>query len=412
MLIPDSVHRALLDAGVIVLAAETTTTHGRADLALSVPHGPDRQRQQVLVEVKRYTQPLSANAIEGAVHNWGERHFSDMLLRTPHVTTQPARSLLLVVPSATVEAIRKAAELDVSLIALNSRSRVGVTGHLVLPSLGVLQLGNLGSSSEQSPSTGRPRWGTWSVIRSILLLGEATQSEIAARAGVSQPRVSQVLKSLSGAHIVRLATDRKQGEPSAADKSAHRTSWEVASWTELLRKWEREYPGPGGVATHWYGLDSPLQQAERVAKALLNEGKPKPSEAMDTCSLLVSGDVAADLAAPWAKPVRATLYARSGVDLTSMDLSPCPAEDATLSLVTPQDTGIWRLAKTVWTDMEMNPSPRGLHLADPLQILYDVGRSPSVDRDQTIATIAPLVARAREAHQRKSAHSSNSGAGR
>ena len=47
-------------------------------------------------------------------------------------------------------------------------------------------------------------------------------------------------------------------------------------------------------------------------------------------TVAVSGDVAADLIAPWRSPYRAVLYARAGLDLTPAGLTPAGEDDATL----------------------------------------------------------------------------------
>lgn len=137
-------------------------------------------------------------------------------------------------------------------------------------------------------------------------------------------------------------------------------------------------------------------------RSLLLLGNSKQAEPVDSPTnepALVSGDVAADLVTPWAAPARATIYARAGVDLGDVGQTPCPAPDATLVLVTPQDPGPWRFLPHVWRLVATDPAPRQLPIADPLQILWDVERSPSVDADQMSSRLEDLVTRVRTASE-------------
>jgi hypothetical protein len=103
----------------------------------------------------------------------------------------------------------------------------------------------------------------------------------------------------------------------------------------------------------------------------------------------VSGDVAADLLAPWRRPGRAVVYVDpSGRpvhdELTAVGLTPSGAREATLELIVPADPGVW-------------PAPGGaaakadLPLADPLQLLWDVARAPGADVDQAVAALRPVL---------------------
>jgi hypothetical protein len=402
LLIPDEAFRVLLDAGVTVAAVEAREADRRVDLVLSVPDGTGSTRRSIAMEVKRYSYPLSAASLESVVLRWkATRHHSagrPVRGRSSDIST----SLLLVVPSATQEATAKAVELGVCLIALNDRLRSGPTGHLISASTGFVPLGSSPQEAERGRKSSRTSWGTWVVIRSLLLLGDSNQTELAGHAGVTQPRVSQIVTQLGRQQLLRPGAVDNNARSRATTRSTSRPGWEVATWNGLLTKWRTDYPGPGGVSTHWYGLKAPLEQAHDVVR-LLTRSWAEPSDSPAAIPALVSGDVAADLVTPWATPARATIYAPAGVDLAEVGLTPCPAPDATLVLVTPQDPGVWRFVPHVWRLVHADPAPRRLPLADPLQILYDVGRSPSVDVDQMSSRLEDLVTRVRTASENNAA---------
>src|SRR5207245_1486181 len=121
----------------------------------------------------------------------------------------------------------------------------------------------------------------FAVLRRLLVSGGAIrQAELASTTGVTQPRVSQILSALTKGGLVKRRRD----------------GWQVADWEDVLQRWLAQYPGPGGITTYWMGLDDPWSQALAALSAL-----PAGSA--------VSGDLGADLLAPWRQPHRATLYA-------------------------------------------------------------------------------------------------------
>lgn len=88
---------------------------------------------------------------------------------------------------------------------------------------------------------GKPGWGTQAVLRILATAAlPLRQSELAEMVGISPQAVSQALKR-AGDRVIR----------------------DGSGWTAregALRTWVEEYPGPGGVATHWYGLDDPANK--------------------------------------------------------------------------------------------------------------------------------------------------------
>jgi DNA-binding transcriptional ArsR family regulator len=256
---------------------------------------------------------------------------------------------LLIVPAAT-PAARAATEAAGWSWLVDDGQRVA----------GVLQIGSHRIALEEhNPASrnqprrvrpGRVPWGALTLVRRLIERPYATQRELASLVGISQPRVSQALRVLADQQLV---------ERSVA-------GWRVRDFDQLVRWWLDSYPGPGGFSTFWYGLDQPAEQARRVLGVLDRGVHP----ADPPFTLVFSGDVAADLIAPWRSPNRAVVYARTGDDLTEAGLTPTGEENATLELVVPQDPGVWPLPPKGET--QSVPGSGSLPLADPLQILWDL----------------------------------------
>jgi hypothetical protein len=369
-LIPAEAYDALVDAGVTV-AAEVQGDR-QVDVRIDVP-GEGSPTRTLLLQVKRYSRPLTPGAVAAA---------ADRRSR-PAGTGQPGHGLLLITPSATEETARHAAELGISLIALNRGTREGVHGHLIIAPGDVMPLGHaLVPPAPEGRRTGVPARGELQIVKTLLLPGGRTQKEIAGWASVSQPRVSQVLKRLAQRGLVRSSVE----DPPAgtgSESPVPRRTWTVVDWDRLLRHWMAGYPGPGGVTTYWYGLGPPARQVAAALSVLGGAGTDH--------RLLVSGDVAADLIAPWARPAHAILYTEAGADLSAAGLTPAPAAESTLALTVPEETGLWRFADHWWQVVRRDPAPGGLPLADPLQVLHDVRRSPSVDADQAIEVLSSRI---------------------
>ena len=98
--------------------------------------------------------------------------------------------------------------------------------------------------------------------------------------------------------------------------------WTVTD-TAGLTQWLVEQPLPGRTATTWLGLDDPAPTAATVPHWLTAHN----------VSYALSGDVAVDLLAPWARPTRALVYVDQALDLTPLGLTPAPPDAATLELV-------------------------------------------------------------------------------
>ena len=97
--------------------------------------------------------------------------------------------------------------------------------------------------------------GSFAVVRALVGFSGGGDEELgatalAAQAGVSQPRASQILHQLHQLELV--------------DRSG-RGRWEPRR-EALLDRFLAEYPGPGGSEQHYYSLDSPLEVAVRAGQ--------------------------------------------------------------------------------------------------------------------------------------------------
>ncbi|MFE1591854.1 type IV toxin-antitoxin system AbiEi family antitoxin [Nocardia sp. NPDC058705] len=209
----------------------------------------------------------------------------------------------------------------------------------------------------------RVAWQRLAVER-VLAISERpmTQRDIAAATGVTQQAVSAAMRSNS--NITHTPNE----------------GWSGTS--ELLEVWLREYPGPRGTQTHWFGLDAPTEQY-RVARDLLSE--------LAVGSVL-TGDLAADRYAPWMLPSSVRLYVDDIVDFTAAGFSPADSADATMTIVMPDDRSI----RTVAAHLRGEAPVDGHLVADPAIILWDLLHNSS---DPTSTEAAHVVRTAIDKHR-------------
>ena len=252
---------------------------------------------------------------------------------------------LLIAPKASSAAQQAARRADISLLLAPGSVGQLSRGHLITPS------GDLLTLTETTATPARPGPRPWAMIAIVtyLLEGNAsTQDALARRAGVSQARISQVLHAL--ARWVQ-RTDR---------------GW-TATDTAGLTHWLAEQPPPGRTATTWLGLDDPAPAVTSVAHWLTTQN----------VNYALSGDVAADLLAPWARPARALVYVDQALDLTSLGLTPAPPDAATLELVVPDDPYVLRDARQL---------PSDLVIAHPWRIWADTAARGNTDAADALRT--------------------------
>lgn len=149
------------------------------------------------------------------------------------------------------------------------------------------------------------RWGAGkaAMVRHLYAtLEPATQVDLAAHAGVSQPAVSQYLSSL-----------RENGDVSFEDPGwlANRAQLPVSYWHGYASRFASE--------SCWYRIDNVTQQVRDLLER-------QPEE------LIVSGDVAADAVLPWKVPAVAIVYG-SAADSVMDELSFVQADTAATATV-------------------------------------------------------------------------------
>ncbi|MCC6270443.1 MAG: LysR family transcriptional regulator [Microbacteriaceae bacterium] len=207
------------------------------------------------------------------------------------------------------------------------------------------------------PGRRRNPWGRWAVMRALILDGEPrSQVVLAKEIGVTQPAVSKSLRALEG----------------FVDRSA--SGWQATDRWALWDMFMDEYVGAGGVTTYWYGLDSISDQS----KALVAAGKSADVR------VVTSGDSAADELAPWRVPVRAVIYATSGIALEKLGFAQTTSERATLQFTVPADHTVWATAD-LWARHTLTVT------VDPVIAAWDVACIGGPDAGEAVERIRGLV---------------------
>lgn len=351
-LIPEPVLRMLTDVGITLVGRQ----HGGGDRAVDLTVAVPGRDTPLSLAVKAFDRPVTPKLLDQLSEQSSQR--------------RSALGLLVISPSASHRVRELAVERGISLIALNSDLVSGPEGHLAFAPGDVVALGR--GRGPDAPSPHRRRsWGTSLVLRGLLLDGIRTQREIAELVGVSQPWVSQVIAGLAQDRLVQ-----------PARRSRVAGGWLVRDWMGLLHRWLALHQGPGGITTFWYGLGRPERQAFSVVADLRRRQAPSAHspDTREGSDVLLSGDVAADLLAPWARPRRAVVHTRVGAELTSLGLTPSPPEHATLALVVAEDPGVWAFSTVAWRPEELGRF--AIPLADPLQVLWDLRASPGPDSNE------------------------------
>lgn len=232
-----------------------------------------------------------------------------------------------------------------------------------------------GNPQARSPR-GRPPWGAL-MLHKQMLTGEAfTQSELVDITGLTQARISQVLRELRDVELVgRLGTHPE-------------VQWTCTNREGLLARWLDAYRGAGGVTTYWLGLTDLEEQVHTAVHAL----NAASVAANDDRGLVVSGDPAAQEYSPWRRPVKAVIYAHLGADLSEVGLVPTGPEEATVELSVPKDPGVWPSTAVARLITRLRPRPP-YPLADPFQTMADLRRIGGSDADQAFDALRNWVLR-------------------
>ncbi|MCX2748971.1 hypothetical protein OOZ51_14275 [Arthrobacter sp. MI7-26] len=297
------------------------------DLSLTLPDGSTR-----VVNVKVASIPPTPSMTAGYLERQEGREHYLVITHRPsrHVTAAAARDAL-------------------DMIAVEPPS-VMIGGRELL--LG----GTEPAAPKPTPSQGKPAWGRYALLRSLLLSTEPQiQRVLAHEAGISQPAVTKNLK-LFDTWVAK-----------------NESGWFARDKTQLLDYLLKLYPGPRGATSYWYSLRS-LDEQLREAIQYAEEMGAKP---------LVSGDVAADIYAPWRLPDRATIYLREFVDFNDAGFSPASRDEATLIAVTPEDLTLWLTASVA--------EHEGLPLADPLLTLWDLTQNEAPDAPDAVKHLRDAI---------------------
>jgi hypothetical protein len=196
--------------------------------------------------------------------------------------------------------------------------------------------------------------GSYAVIRALVRFSGSDDEEprataLAAQAGISQPRASQVLHQLRSLELV--------------DVSGH-GRWKPRR-EALLDRFLAEYPGPGGSEHYYYSLDPLADVAVRAGQAS-TPGRP----------VVVSADVGPDLIVPWRRPSLVILYVRHAIDPSGLGLTDAQGRhDANVIIRTPEDRSVFPVP-ALTGQVQGNEVP----LADPLQQIWDLQDLGGADR--------------------------------
>lgn len=271
------------------IVADTPVTALDADKNLDVVlSGPELPR--TAYQVKRFAHPIKPSVLQ----------------QLAAAGAQQQVRLLVITSDASPDTRRFAEEAGISL--LTTRDGAPTSGTLHTPA-GVVRLELPPLVTVRPRARGRVPWGTYAVAFALLDGPARDQAQLAARAGVGRPRVTQVLAQLDG------LVDRTSDGWAATDPRA------LAAWLA------ERYPVTPHLATTWATLDPPVRAAQTVSAYLTNRGVRHA----------VTGDVAADQLAPWARPATAWLWVAAPVDLQPVGLTPAPPEAATVTLAVPED---------------------------------------------------------------------------
>jgi hypothetical protein len=256
-------------------------------------------------------------------------------LRPSEVSAPLTTDALLVAPSVTASVEARLRQLGWSWVTDDGRLHLRFGDHVV-DNAGPSPSPRIESQAMNLPARGT---GTFAVLRRLLVRPHWRQVQLAEASGLTQARVSQVLAGLSDAGLVARDSD----------------GWAVTDWERALQIWLLSYPGPRGVTTYWSGIDDVWSNTLSALDGL-------PDQAA------VSGDVAADLLAPWRQPRSATIYVSAINNLAGTGLVQVTARDeGTVAVCVPRDRSVWPLEPIDRTFRD-----RKIHVADPFQVLNDI----------------------------------------
>jgi hypothetical protein len=253
---------------------------------------------------------------------------------------------LLIAPRLSASSQARLLDLGWSWVTETGQLHLQFADHVIDARAGTAEPTTRSPAAAPLPTRGT---GTFAVLRRLLLGRPARQVELASAAGVTQPRVSQILATLAKDGLV----------------TRESAGWRVTDRDDTLQAWLAQYPGPGGVTTYWTGLDDAWSQALAVLSVL-------PPDAV------VSGDLGADLLAPWRQPRHATIYTPTLHELARTGLVQVGAHaEGTVTVCAPADRSVWPAEA-----ISRRFRDQAISVADPLQVLWDVRAAADEDSAQ------------------------------
>ncbi len=146
-------------------------------------------------------------------------------------------------------------------------------------------------------------------------------SDLAAAAGVTDARASQVMHKLQERGLVEKTGD----------------GWRAAR-DELLEAFLAEYRGPGGTEVLFYSLDDPRDTAAEIVDRVLSS-----TRGQRPASIAISADVGPDLIVHWRRPSKLVAYINDQTNIDLTDLTPAPDRaSANLLIRFPDDGSVFR----------------------------------------------------------------------
>ncbi|WP_426510031.1 hypothetical protein ACPPVO_04580 [Dactylosporangium sp. McL0621] len=213
---------------------------------------------------------------------------------------------------------------------------------------------------------GRTSWTRPAMLRLFALspVEPLSQSEIARRLGVSHVAVGKQLP-MPGELVARTPA-----------------GWQAVDRAGCWDRFMADYPGPRGLTTYWAATGDLPDQLERIERVAHDRGEARPA---------VSGDLAADLYAPWRRPNRAVAYVVDQPPLEEHGFATVRPADATVELCTPRDPTI--LAMSRERPAARDGAPR--RYTDPLIAAWDLRRSPGGDVEPALEQLRAHALRER-----------------
>lgn len=208
--------------------------------------------------------------------------------------------------------------------------------------------------------------GASALIRTLIqldsdLTSQFTLTELAGLAGITQPRASQIMRSLTD---LELATPVVRG------------TWRVER-AQLLERFLAEYEGPRGAWHRYYSLDRPWI----AARALLAELPPDADP-------VISGDLAADLLRPVRRPTDVVIYVRPDAPdpLRSVPFVENESGVGNVWVCQAKDTSIWSGRQPRSDDPGFD-----LPMADFVQVAWDLLRLGGEDRNEAAEAVVRWI---------------------